>query len=143
MATFIYQTLTKLGYSHPLHPTLTHLTIGMVMGAFIFVLVSQMFRKKTLAQTARHCCILALIAAVPTAALGIMDWQHFYGGALLFPIQMKLVLAGILIILLIIAVTFEFFSQRVSKVVILLYTFALRSTIGLGFLGGELVYSSA
>lgn len=143
MTTFIYQTLTKFGYSHPLHPTLTHVPIGMVMGAFIFVLAALVFRKKNLAQTARHCCILALIAALPTAALGIMDWQHFYGGSLLFPIQMKLVLAGILIILLIIAVTFGFFSQRVSKVVILLYTLALCSTIGLGYFGGELVYSSS
>jgi len=39
MIEFIYQTLIKFGYTHPLHPTLTHVPIGMVMGAFLFVLV--------------------------------------------------------------------------------------------------------
>jgi uncharacterized membrane protein len=36
MIEFIYQALTKLGYTHPLHPTLTHVPLGMVMGALIF-----------------------------------------------------------------------------------------------------------
>ena len=79
MFDYIYQTLTNFGYNHPVHPTLTHVPIGMVMGAFIFVLIAVMTRKKNLAQTARHCSVLALIAAVPTALLGLMDWQHFYG----------------------------------------------------------------
>ena len=94
MIEFIYQTLTKFGYTHPLHPTLTHVPIGMVMGAFLFMLVPLIFRRTNLAQTARNCSVLALIAAVPTALLGIMDWLHFYGGSLLFPIKMKLILAG-------------------------------------------------
>ncbi|MEX1346310.1 MAG: DUF2231 domain-containing protein [Desulfobacterales bacterium] len=85
MFELIYQTLTNFGYNHPIHPTLTHVPIGMVMGAFIFVLIAVIARKKNLAQTARHCSVLALIAAVPTALLGLMDWQHFYGGAILFP----------------------------------------------------------
>ena len=29
---FIYQFLADVGYAHPLHPTITHLTIGLVMG---------------------------------------------------------------------------------------------------------------
>ena len=77
MIDFVYQTLAKFGYTHPLHPTLTHLPIGMVMGAFFFVLVALTFRRANLAKTARHCSVLALIAAVPTILLGIMDWQHF------------------------------------------------------------------
>jgi uncharacterized membrane protein len=88
MFEFIYQPLTNLGYNHPIHPTLTHVPIGMAMGAFIFVLIAVITRKKNLAQTARHCSVLALIGPVPTALLGLMDWQHFYGGLLLFPIKM-------------------------------------------------------
>ena len=118
MIEFIYQTLTKLGYTHPLHPTLTHVPIGMVMGAFLFVLVALIFRRTNLAQSARHCSILALIAAVTTALLGIMDWLHFYGGSLLFPIKMKLALAGILIIFLTLVVIFGFFGEAFSKIVI-------------------------
>ena len=138
----IYQTVTKFGYTHPLHPTLTHVPIGMVMGGFFFVLVALIFRRKNLAQSARHCFILALIAAVPTAILGIMDWQHFYGGSLLFPIKMKLVLAGILVLLLILAVIFGFFGETFSQIVISLYVLCLFTVIGLGYFGGELVYGT-
>ena len=125
MIEFIYQTLTKFGYTHPLHPTLTHVPIGMVMGAFFFVLVGLIFRRTNLVQTARNCSVLALFAAVPTALLGIMDWLHFYGGSLLFPIKMKLILAGILIIFLILVVIFGFFGETFSKIVISLYALCL------------------
>ncbi|MGD2014700.1 MAG: c-type cytochrome [Desulfobacterales bacterium] len=142
MFDYIYQTLTNFGYNHPIHPALTHVPIGMVMGAFIFVLIAVITRKKNLAQTARHCSVLALIAAVPTALLGLMDWQHYYGGSLLFPIKMKLILAGILIVFLILAVIFGFFGETFSKLVISLYMLCLFSVIGLGYFGGELVYGT-
>ena len=67
MIELIYQTLTKFGYTHPLHPTLTHVPIGIVVGAFFFVLVALIFSKTNLAQTARNYSVLALIVAVPTA----------------------------------------------------------------------------
>ena len=142
MFEFMYQTLTNFGYNHPIHPTLTHVPIGMVMGAFIFVLIAVITRKTNLVQTARHCSVLALIAAVPTALLGLMDWQHFYGGSLLFPIKMKLILAGILIVFLALAVIFGFFGETFSKLVISLYALSLFSVIGLGYFGGELVYGT-
>lgn len=142
MFEFVYQTLTNFGYKHPIHPTLTHVPIGMVIGAFIFVLIAVITRKKNLSQTARHCSVLALIAAIPTALLGLMDWQHFYGGALLFPIKMKLILAGILIVFLTLAVIFGFFGETFSKLVISLYVLCLFSVIGLGYYGGELVYGT-
>jgi cytochrome c2 len=142
MIEFIYRTLTKFGYSHPLHPTLTHLPIGMVMGVFFFILAALIFRKLSLAQTARHCSVMALIAALPTALLGLMDWYHFYGGSLLFPIKMKLILAGILIIFLLLAVIIGFFGETFSKIVIALYVLCLVSVIGLGYFGGELVYGN-
>ncbi len=142
MIDFIYQTLTKIGYTHPLHPTLTHVPIGLVMGAFFFAIVGLIFKRTNLAQTARHCAVLALIAAVPTAILGILDWQHFYGGSLLFPIKMKLVLAGVLLIFLFLAVIFGFFGETFSKIVIPMYVLCLLTAVGLGYFGGELVYGT-
>jgi uncharacterized membrane protein len=138
----IYQILAKFGYTHPLHPTLTHLPIGMVMGAFLFMLLALIFNRTNLARTARHCSALALIAAVPTALLGLMDWQHLYGGSLLFPIQMKIFLAAVLIVFLLLAVIFGFFGERFSKFIIFMYVLCLFSVIGLGYFGGELVYGT-
>lgn len=142
MIEFIYQTLARFGYSHPLHPTLTHVPIGMVIGSFLFVLVALIFRRSNLAQTAEHCTVLALIGALPTALLGLMDWQHFYGGLFLFPIKMKLTLAGILIVFLILAVIFGFLGESFSKIVVSLYVLCLLCVIGLGYFGGELVYGT-
>jgi len=140
MIEFIYQTLDKFGYTHPLHPTLTHLPIGMVMGAFLFALAALIFRRTSLARTARHCVILGLLAAIPTALLGIMDWQHFFGGTLRLPFKMKLILAVILISFLLLAVVLGFFGERFQKMVFVLYVMCLMTTVGLGYFGGEIVY---
>ena len=142
MIQFIYQTLTKFGYTHPLHPTLTHVPIGLVIGAFLFALAALIFRWTSLIQTARHCVILAVIVVVPTALLGIMDWQHFYGGAMLFPIKMKLMLAGVLLIFLVLAVIFGLFGEKFTRIVMALYVLCLFSAVGLGYFGGELVYGT-
>lgn len=139
---FIYQILAKFGYTHPLHPILTHVPIGMVMGAFIFAIVGIVIKRTSLSQTARHCAVLALIAAVPTAVLGIMDWQHFYGGSMLFAIKMKLVLAAVLLIFLALAVIFGFFGETFSRTLVPMYALCLLTTVGLGYFGGELVYGT-
>ena len=42
---FIYETLQKFGYTHPLHPTLTYLPIGLVLAAFVFALFAIVFKR--------------------------------------------------------------------------------------------------
>jgi uncharacterized membrane protein len=142
MIAFIYQTLAKFGYTHPLHPALTHLPIGMVMGAFIFALAAIIFRRSSLTQTARYCVILGLLAAIPTALLGLMDWMHFYGGTLLLPFKMKIILTVILIAFLLLAVVIGFFGERFQKILFVLYAMCLLTTVGLGYFGGEIVYGT-
>lgn len=136
----VYQTLAKIGYTHPLHPTLTHLVMGLVMGAFIFVLIAAFFRRESLARTAWHCMILAVIALLPTAVLGYADWQHSFAGNLIFPITMKLILAGLLLVLLIVAVVMGFRSENGSRNVVTIYGVCLVIVIGIGYFGGDLVY---
>ena len=142
MIEFIYQTLAQLGYTHPLHPTLTHVPIGMVIGAFLFALAAAVFRWTGLAQTARHCIILAAIVLLPTALLGIMDWQHFYGGAMLFPIKIKFALAGVLLVFLVLTAIFGFLGKNFTRVILALHLLCLPAAIGLGYFGGELVYAT-
>jgi uncharacterized membrane protein len=142
MIEFIYQTLAKVGYTHPLHPPATHLPAGLIIGAFLFALMAWIFNRSTLAQTARHCIILALIMAVPTILLGLLDWQYRFGGAYLFEIKMKLALAGILLLLLLVAVVYAVMAGTFTKTVMALHALCLLTVIGLGYFGGELVYGT-
>lgn len=142
MIDFVYQTLAGVGYTHPLHPILTHVPIGMVIGVFLFALVARIVPWVDLAQTARHCVILTLVLLIPTAILGYWDWQHFYGGAALFPIKMKIVLACLLFILLILSVVFGIGEEIITKSVFIIYFCCLLTAVGLGYFGGELVYAT-
>ena len=142
MIDFFYQMLARIGYTHPVHPVLSHVALGMVIGAFIFALLASIFHRPTLALTAHHCMILPLVILPPTALLGYMDWQHFYAGAWLFPIKMKLTLAPILFTLLLVAVILKLTTERetVKVRILLVYTLSFITVLALGYFGGELVY---
>lgn len=142
MFEFIYQALAKIGYTHPIHPAITHVPVGLIIGGFVFDIAARFLKRPVLTQTTRHCMILALISILPTMFLGYLDWQHFYGGAWLFPIKMKLLLSGMLLIFLSTVVILGLKPERNSKFIILIYTFCLVMVLGLGYFGGELVYGS-
>ena len=142
MIEFIYQTLAKIGYTHPLHPPATHLPAGLIIGAFIFALLAWIFNRSNLARTARHCIILALIMAVPTILLGLLDWQYRFGGVYLFEIKMKLALGGILLLLLLVTFVYAALAGTFTKTVMALHALCLLTVIGLGYFGGELVYGT-
>ena len=136
----VYALLQTVGYSHPLHPTLTHVPIGLIFAALIFALVGIAFKKQALLSTVRHCIILALITVPLAAALGVMDWQHFYGSAWLFPIKAKVVLAALLTVVLVVSLVTVFRIDRFSGRSIVIFGVCLLLTFGLGYFGGELVY---
>lgn len=140
MLEFLYQTLTRIGYTHPIHPPVTHATVGMVIGAFLFGIVAWKLRHQGLAKTAHHCIILALLALFPTVFSGLMDWQHFYAGGWLFPIKMKLALAVLLFVLLVFALSAGYKAESVSKSAVILYTLCLLNVTAIGYFGGELVF---
>jgi uncharacterized membrane protein len=136
----VYKTLNALGYAHPLHPTLTHVVMGLVIGGFVLGLVAWVFNRPGLAQSAGHCMALALIFLFPTAALGYADWQHFYGGAWLFPIKIKVVLAVVLLVLLILALVVRRGGRATAGKTIAFYGLCLLTVITMGYFGGELVW---
>ena len=77
----LYQLIAKTGFTDPLHAPLTHIPIGLVIGAFLFFLVAVIFNRKNLITTARHAAILAFIFVFPTILFGVLDWLHFFRGA--------------------------------------------------------------
>ena len=136
----IYLFLDSIGYTHPVHSTQTYMPIGLVIGAFLFGCVSFVFRREKIGFSARHCIILAFIFLFPTILSGLMDWQYFYKGAWLFPIKMKMVLAGVLFILLFLALIVARRSGTVSFGPLTLYALSFLTVVCLGYFGGELVF---
>lgn len=140
---WLYQGLAFLGYHHPLHPPLVHLPIGMVIGALLFHLLAVVKKKPNLESTSRHCSTLAL-AALPVAAIGgLLDWHHFYAGAWLLPIKIKMFLAGALLAVLVGGVFMQHRSTSRSPYLGVLYGLALLLAAGIGYFGGELVYGNS
>jgi len=141
MIEFLYETLERIGYVHPIHPPLTHIPMGLVIGAFIFALIAILFRRTALPQLAyNRIILLALILSLPTILFGYTDWQHFYEGAWLFPIKMKLALSGVFIVLLCIAFIVGRKAKTETKGTLAIYTLCFLIVIVLGYFGGQLVF---
>lgn len=137
----LYRFLTDVGYTDPLHPSWTHIPIGLVIGAFVFGVVAFIFRSTKLTIAARYAAILALIFTFPTMLFGFMDWQHYMSGGWLFPIKMKLILAGILVGLLLLAAVIGAHSPNQHISVLVIYVLCLAAVTGLGWYGAHyLVY---
>ena len=143
MIEFVYEILVKIGYTHPIHPPLAHIPVGMVIGAFFFGLAAWLFRREQLTSSARHCIVFALLGLVPTVLLGYMDWQHRYAGAWLFPIKMKIGLAVLLLVLLVIAVAVSRRTRVISLGILVIYGLCLLSVTALGYFGAELIFGAS
>ena len=72
--------------------------------------------------------------------LGIMDWQHFYHGAWILPIQVKLTTAPILAALLGLSVFLGRTYGATSMKVLPFYFLCFCCVVVLGFFGGQLTY---
>ncbi|MFX1554633.1 MAG: c-type cytochrome [Promethearchaeota archaeon] len=140
MLDFIYEVFARIGYNHPIHPTQVHMPIGLLTGTFFLGWTALLLRRQILKLSARHCLILALIFFFPTVLLGFMDWQHYYAGAWLFPIKIKLALAGILLVLLVTGIILTRNAGVGYKSTLTIYTLCFLTVVGLGYFGGELVY---
>jgi uncharacterized membrane protein len=152
-----YQLLARLGYDHPIHPMVTHITIGLTIGTLVFGLVSLIFRRVRLKLTAWHCAVLAVISVVPTALFGYMDWQEKLKGQWIPTIVIKMVLAAVLFVCLLAALLLGRDPQgetagapagasarpwRSPRAIaaLVLYAVCTGIVIALGYFGGSLVY---
>jgi uncharacterized membrane protein len=136
----VYRSLAKIGYTHPIHPTEVHMPIGLVVGALVFAVTAAVFRRQRLAMTPRHCIILAFIWVFPTMLFGFMDWQHFYAGAWMLPIKVKLVAAPCLAFLLLVSILLGRQYGATSLRVLPFYGLCFCLVVLLGYFGGQLVY---
>ena len=135
----LYALLEKVGFTHPLHPMLTHVPMGMIIGAVVFSLVGFIWQNQNLGQTAYHCALLALLAIVPVIVAGLLDWQHLMAGSWNIFIIVKMSLAVVLTVFLALAVVLKHRGAE-HKTLFIVYLLCLACAGGLGYSGGELVY---
>lgn len=136
----IYELVAKIGYVHPLHPALTHGPVGGVMVGFCLIAVALLWRWHSLIKSSYHAICVAFALLIPTVAAGILDWQHYYSGAWIFPIQMKIALASLLFVLLSITLIVGRKPNVRPVTLLFLCSLCLVNVMGLGYFGGELVY---
>ena len=136
----LYALIARTGFTDPLHAPVTHIPIGLVVGAFIFFVVAVVFKKKNLVLTARHVAILAFIFVFPTILLGVMDWLHFFKGAFIAPIKYKMILASAVLVLLAAGIIVGSELQVRTAWLMVIYALAVVCVVGLGWFGGRLVY---
>ena len=135
----IYGVLEKVGFTHPLHPMLTHIPMGMIIGMVLFSLLGLIWQDRHFNRTAYHCSILALLAVVPVIIAGTMDWLQFMEGEWVTFIIIKMTLAGLLTLLLIISVVLKT-KEASPRTILLFYFLCLACAGGLGYSGGSLVF---
>jgi mono/diheme cytochrome c family protein len=136
----LYQFVTKIGFPDPLHAPITHIPIGLVIGAFLFLVAGIVFARKNLLTTARHVSILAFLFVFPTIMFGVFDWLHFFKGALIPPIKMKMILASALLVLLAAGIILGSEVKMHAAPMLVIYGLACVAVVGLGWYGARLVY---
>lgn len=136
----LYALLARLGFDEPLHSPITHMPIGLVVGALVFFLVAILFKRKNLILSARHASILALVFAFPTILLGVFDWMHFYHGVLMPAIKIKMGLAGGVLILLGAGIILGSEVKLKTIWMTVIYALSFVAVMGLGWLGAGIIY---
>jgi mono/diheme cytochrome c family protein len=136
----LYRALADIGYLDPLHPPFSHFPIGLVTASLIFGLVALIWRRPRFWITARHCLWLAWLFVFPTVLFGFMDWQHYYHGAWMLLIVIKICLASFLFVLLTIGLILQYKGWGESKLILVIYLLGFFAVVGLGYCGGKVVF---
>lgn len=142
MFDFIYEFLAGIGYNHPLHPPVLHIPMGIAIGAFLLALGALIFRRPALAQSARHNIILVLIFLFPAVLTGVMDWQYYFAGSWMDPIEIKVYASGAFLVFLILAVILGRKGKHDSKIVLITYALCVVAVTIIGYFGGELAFGN-
>jgi mono/diheme cytochrome c family protein len=122
---------------------MTHMPIGLVVGAFFLGWSALVFKRPGLMPSAYHVLVIAFLFWFPTVVFGYLDWQRYYAGAMLHPIVMKLMLAGLLFVLMSAGLILGARKNTNPRVMALIYTLSFATVAVLGYYGGQLVYTGA
>jgi mono/diheme cytochrome c family protein len=136
----IFGLLKSMGYDRPIHGLLSPMPIGLATGALLFFAAALLFKRSSLALSARHASILALAFAVPVILFGAFDWIHFYHGALTSAIKAKMGLSLALLILLGAGIIVGGAAKPRGLLMLAIYLFSFAAVAALGLYGSSIAY---
>lgn len=140
MIDFFFNLLESIGFTHPLHPPITHIPMGLAIGGFTFALIAYFLKKPQLYKSSYHCTIFAFVGIPPTIVTGVLDWLNSYGGEWLPAIKIKVVMAVMITILLIAAIFLGKDAEKAPVRYLLVYSLVIVSACILGYWGGDLIF---
>ena len=140
MTDFVFNLLETIGFTHPIHPPITHIPMGLAIGGFVFALIAYFYKKPQFYKTSYHCTIFALVGIPPTIISGLLDWQNSYAGEWLPAIIIKLVMAVVMTVFLIAAVYLGKNAEKSPIRYLLVYSVIIVSACILGYWGGDLIF---
>ena len=136
----VYQFLEGVGFTHPLHPALTHIPMGMAMGGVTFFFIYAIFNRPDFLTAAYYCMGLGFLGIFPTALLGVMDWQYHFEGVWSTLFVLKIGFAVGLTAAMLVAIKLSMGNKIKPGKLMAVYLLCLAFAIGLGFMGGESQY---
>lgn len=136
----LYRLLGRLGLSYPIHPPVAMVPVGLVTGALVFFAIALILKRRRFVPTARQVSILALAFVLPAILFGVFDWMHFYHGAMMPAIRVKLGLAAALLVLLGLGLILGSEPKPRSAAMAVIYACSFLAVAGLGHFGSGLVY---
>jgi mono/diheme cytochrome c family protein len=140
MVDALYGLLNSVGFTDPLHALIVHMPMGLVIGAFLLVLIAILFNKSRLMLTARHISILAFVFVFPTILFGVFDWLHFFKGAMIPAIRFKIIFAAAVLVILAVGIIVGSGVKVRTVPAAVFAALAFVAVVGLGYFGGSLVY---
>jgi mono/diheme cytochrome c family protein len=138
----LYGLLNSIGFTDPLHALIVHMPMGLVIGAFLLVLIAIIFKRTKLFLTARHISIMAFVFVFPTILFGFFDWLHFFKGAMIPAIRYKIILAAAVTVILAVGIVVGRGVRVRTVTTAVIAALAFVAAVGLGYFGGSLVYGS-
>lgn len=140
MVDALYRLLNAAGFTDPLHALIVHMPMGLIIGAFLLILIAILFNRSKLFLTARHISIMAFVFVFPTILFGVFDWLHFFKGAMIPAIRFKIILASAVLVILAVGIVVGSGIKVRTVPVAVIAALAFVAAVGLGYFGGSLVY---
>lgn len=131
------------------HAIFAHFPNALIPTTVLFLGIFLLFGAESFATSAFYVLVVAVLSVLPTLATGLYDWKNSYGGQMTPIFRKKIALAGLLLVLGMIAVLVRWQNPGLltdGSVAAWLFLLLIAAMLGcvtlLGHYGGMLVFAT-